>query len=153
MHTTMRSQDLWLGFPYDVFAATLIHELLAGWLGEYNHHVDSLHLYAQHTQAAASLPAAPQPSTPMPRTAVAWDELSGLLSDVIGGCAPQRAGQTWSMFAGVMASYRAWTSGEREQARARAAATPGVLGRALERWYDHLTTRAAASTASTGAIR
>ncbi len=49
MHTTMRSQDLWLGFPYDIFTATLIQELLAGWLevgvGEYHHHVDSLHLY------------------------------------------------------------------------------------------------------------
>ena len=32
MHTTMRSQDLWLGFCYDIFAATVLHELLAGWL-------------------------------------------------------------------------------------------------------------------------
>jgi thymidylate synthase len=41
MHTTMRSQDLWLGFCYDIFTATLLQELLAGWLGaglgEYRH--------------------------------------------------------------------------------------------------------------------
>ncbi|MDQ3153581.1 MAG: thymidylate synthase [Actinomycetota bacterium] len=58
MHTTIRSQDLWLGFPYDVFAATLLQELLAGWLGielgEYHHHVDSLHLYEKHAKAATS---------------------------------------------------------------------------------------------------
>jgi thymidylate synthase len=148
MHTTMRSQDLWLGFPYDLFAATLLQELLAGWLGvelgEYHHHVDSLHLYAAHTQAAASLPADAKPSVAMPPIGVEWDGLSGLLSDVIAGSAPLHAGAAWTMFAAVMASYRLWATGDREQARASAAATPGVLGRALERWYDHLaaTTRA-----------
>jgi hypothetical protein len=33
MYTTMRSQHLWLGLPYDIFATTLLQELLAGWLG------------------------------------------------------------------------------------------------------------------------
>ncbi len=33
MHTTMRSQDVWLGFCYDIFTATMLQELLAGWLG------------------------------------------------------------------------------------------------------------------------
>jgi hypothetical protein len=44
MHTTMRSQHLWLGLPYDIFATTLLQELLAGWLGvemgKYHHFVD-----------------------------------------------------------------------------------------------------------------
>lgn len=156
MHTTMRSQDLWLGFPYDVFAATLLQELLAGWLGvelgEYRHHVDSLHLYAAHTQAAASLPTTVEPSLSMPALGADWEELSGLLSDVIAGCAPLHADAVWTMFAAVMASYRAWTSGDREQARATATATPGMLGRALERWYNHLTT-ARAGAAASGAAR
>ncbi|MBE1566626.1 thymidylate synthase, partial [Nonomuraea africana] len=51
MVTTMRSNDLWTGFPYDAFSATVLQELMAGWvgadLGEYHHHVDSLHLYEQ----------------------------------------------------------------------------------------------------------
>lgn len=144
MHTTMRSQDLWLGFPYDVFAATLLQELLAGWLGvdlgEYQHYVDSLHLYAKHVEAAASLPAAPEKSPPMPPIGVEWDGLSGLVSDVIAGCSPLNAGEGWTTFASVMSSYRSWTGGDREQARASAAATTGELGRALERWYDHLST-------------
>lgn len=165
MHTTMRSQDLWLGFPYDVFVATLLQELMAGWLGvelgEYHHYVDSLHLYAAHTQGAASLPAVAASSVAMPPISVEWDDLPGLLSNVIAGCTPPHAGATWTMLAAVMASYRAWTSGDREQGRASAAAAPGVLGRALERWYDHLTatTRAGsagsppAGTATIGAPR
>lgn len=64
MHTSMRSQDLWLGFPYDIFTTTLIHELMAGWLGvelgEYHHHVDSLHLYADNAEAAAASYRAPR---------------------------------------------------------------------------------------------
>lgn len=143
MHTTMRSQDLWLGFPYDIFAATLLQELLAGWLGvelgEYHHHVDSLHLYAKHEQGAASLPAEPEPSSSMPRLGVEWDCLSELLSGVIAGCPPLNAGEVWTTFAAMMASYRVWGGGDREQARACVAATHSELARALERWYDHLT--------------
>ncbi|MGH3282200.1 MAG: thymidylate synthase [Trebonia sp.] len=49
MHTTMRSQDLWLGFCYDIFTTTILQELLAGWLGaglgSYRLSIDSLHLY------------------------------------------------------------------------------------------------------------
>jgi thymidylate synthase len=144
MHTTMRSQDLWLGFPYDVFAATLLQELLAGWLGvevgEYHHFVDSLHLYKAHRPSVAILPTHPEPSPLTPSIGVEWERLTGLLSDVIAGSAPLQAGEVWTTFAAVMASYRAWAGGDRESARASAAATSGNLGRALERWYDHLTT-------------
>lgn len=150
MHTTMRSQDLWLGFPYDVFAATLLQELMAGWLGvapgEYHHHVDSLHLYAQHVPAASTLPIVPDPSPAMPGVDVEWDALSAVLSEVIAGQAPESTGQTWPVFAAVMASYRDWACGDRDRARAGAATTPGVLGRALERWYDHLSSAAPAAT-------
>jgi thymidylate synthase len=156
MHTTMRSQDLWLGFPYDIFATTLLQELLAGWLGvgigEYHHHVDSLHLYEQHIERAGSVPAGPEASPPMPPVGVGWDRLPGLLSGVIGGNAPRDADQMWTVFEAVMTSYRAWTGGERERARADAAAIPGQLGRALERWYEHLTAMAPAAV-RTGVAR
>ena len=155
MHTTMRSQDLWLGLPYDLFAATLLHELMAGWLdvqiGDYHHHVDSLHLYQQHLADASSVPAAPEPSVPLPPIAVAWDDLARVLSEVIAGRAPVNAGPTWRSFAAVMAGYRDWAGGDREGARATASTTPGVLGRALERWYDRLDT--AAPSESAGAAR
>ncbi|WUH97684.1 thymidylate synthase [Spirillospora sp. NBC_00431] len=72
MHTMMRSQDLWLGFCYDIFAATVLHELMAGWvgtgLGDYHHHVGSLHLYQEH------LPYARQLLASTPRDAPGADE-------------------------------------------------------------------------------
>ncbi|HEU5472714.1 MAG TPA: thymidylate synthase [Actinophytocola sp.] len=142
MHTTMRSQDLWLGFPYDVFAATVLQELLAGWLdvelGEYHHFVDSLHLYEKHTNAAANLAVDPPPSPATPPIATEWEGLATLLSDVVAGCVPLHAAAPWRVFAAVLASYRCWTSGDRSQARTTAAAIPDELGRALERWYGHL---------------
>lgn len=48
----MRSNDAYLGFPHDVFAFTMIQELLARSLdvdiGSYRHFVGSLHLYEKH---------------------------------------------------------------------------------------------------------
>lgn len=47
--TFMRSNDLWMGFPYDVFSFTSIQMILAFQLGldigSYTHFVGSLHLY------------------------------------------------------------------------------------------------------------
>lgn len=58
MITTMRSNDLFLGFPHDVFAFTMIMELIARSLGvevgRYYHAVGSLHLYEKNIDAARS---------------------------------------------------------------------------------------------------
>jgi thymidylate synthase len=154
MHTTMRSQDLWLGFPYDVFAATVLQELLAGWLdvelGEYHHFVDSLHLYEQHTNTAATIdPASTSPSEPLEPLAVPWSDFTTLLDDVIAGQDPATAPtSTWSSFAAVMAGYRSWTVGDRPLALATAATTPGPLGAALERWYERLALQAPVAVTS-----
>lgn len=55
----MRSNDLWLGFPYDVFTFTQLQRYVAMLLnvqvGPYHHHVGSLHLYEQHWEKAAQL--------------------------------------------------------------------------------------------------
>jgi hypothetical protein len=49
MITTMRSNDVWLGFPYDVFAFTCIQRVVADALGLeygiYTHQVGSMHMY------------------------------------------------------------------------------------------------------------
>lgn len=54
-----RSQDMWLGFPYDIYNFTLIQEILAGWLnievGEYYLHVASLHLYERNIDKAKEI--------------------------------------------------------------------------------------------------
>jgi thymidylate synthase len=140
MHTTMRSQDLWLGFCYDIFTATIIQELLAGWLGaglgDYCHHVDSLHLYAQDLPAARRLPRVVAPSPVAAPLTVPWDVLDDLLCQVITGGTAGGAG--WAEIGGVLASYRSWKAGDRRWARQTAARFPGPLAGALCRWYDRL---------------
>jgi thymidylate synthase len=52
MYTTMRSNDAYWGLPHDVFAFTMIQEIMANTLGiglgTYRHAVGSLHLYDKH---------------------------------------------------------------------------------------------------------
>lgn len=54
--TTMRSNDLWLGLPYDVFCFTsvqlLIAEALGMKVGWYQHQAGSLHLYNRNVEKA-----------------------------------------------------------------------------------------------------
>lgn len=53
---TMRSNDAWIGLPYDLFAFTTIQRLMAAALGAevgtYHHFVGSLHLYEKHYETA-----------------------------------------------------------------------------------------------------
>ena len=53
---SMRSNDAYIGLPHDVFAFTMIQELVARELGvevgTYTHAVASLHLYAKHEHGA-----------------------------------------------------------------------------------------------------
>ncbi len=54
--TTMRSQDVWLGFPYDVFCFTCLQRLVAAAcgkaIGTYVHQIGTLHLYQDNFRAA-----------------------------------------------------------------------------------------------------
>lgn len=56
MHTHMRSNDLWLGTPYDLYNFTQIQRWVAMMLklpvGGYYHHVGSLHLYERNLELA-----------------------------------------------------------------------------------------------------
>lgn len=56
MFTTMRSNDAFVGLPHDIFAFTMIQEIIARSLdveiGEYNHAVGSLHLYEKDRDGA-----------------------------------------------------------------------------------------------------
>jgi thymidylate synthase len=141
MYTTMRSQDLWLGFPYDVFTATILQELLAGWLrvelGTYHHRVDSLHLYDKDVALASQLGPA-EPSARMARLAVPWESFQDVLANALANRPLDAVSGMWRAFAEILASYRAWGAGDRDEARSRAAAVGGDLGSALERWYQRL---------------
>jgi thymidylate synthase len=140
MHTTMRSQDLWLGFCYDIFTATLIQELLAGWLGaglgNYCHQVDSLHLYAQDVPAVPCLPAVAASGPMAIPLAEPWEGFDDLLGKVIAG--EPVASEGWAETAVVLTSYRTWKSGDRQTARLMATRFCGPLAEALLRWYDHI---------------
>ncbi|WP_405681183.1 thymidylate synthase [Streptomyces sp. NBC_00868] len=144
MHTTMRSQDLWLGFCYDVFTATVLHELMAHWigakLGAYHHHVDSLHLYHGDTVAARTLPDAPQPSRFMDPLTVPWEDFDPMLERITDGQTPHGP---WGEFAHVMRSYRVWKGGDRTDARRMVEGTEGVLTEGLVGWYAKLSKGAA----------
>lgn len=52
MMCNMRSNDIWLGMPYDIYVNTQIQKLIAGELGLgygfYYHFVGNLHLYEKH---------------------------------------------------------------------------------------------------------
>ena len=56
MDTYMRSNDLWLGMPYDIFNFTMLQRYVAARLGlpvgTYRHHVGSMHIYEQHWDKA-----------------------------------------------------------------------------------------------------
>ncbi|MFD0683726.1 thymidylate synthase [Actinomadura fibrosa] len=145
MHTAMRSQDLWLGFCYDIYVDTIVHELVAGWvgakLGVYHHHIGSLHLYDEHMPYARELVSAPSAiddvhGVEMAPLTVPWEDLDPLLHAVINGENCRHPG--WTEMAEVMRSYRSYKSGDTTDGRAQARNIDGPLGRALNAWYDHL---------------
>ncbi|MEW2219525.1 thymidylate synthase [Streptomyces sp. NPDC006990] len=144
MHTTMRSQDLWLGFCYDLFTATILHELMAHWIGaavgEYHHHVDSLHLYKDNEAAALALPDCPAASRAMDPLVVPWEDFDALLAEITSG---QMPGGPWGEFGRVMRSYRIWKGGDRGDARRIAELGDGVLAQGLTTWYAKLSGRVA----------
>lgn len=59
LHVHMRSQDVWLGTPYDVFMFTQLQHTVARDLGlpvgQYVHHTTSLHVYERDVEATRKL--------------------------------------------------------------------------------------------------
>lgn len=59
LHAHMRSQDVWLGTPYDVFMFTQLQHTVARDLGlpvgQYVHHTTSLHVYERNVAATEQL--------------------------------------------------------------------------------------------------
>ncbi|UQA96568.1 thymidylate synthase [Streptomyces halobius] len=154
MSTTMRGQDVWIGMPYDVFFFTTLHELVAGWLdiglGDYHHHVDSLHIYERDIDKADALtdvaasPVMPELSTP-------WEGFETLLDQVEARDETGHPG--WDAMAEVIRSYQLWKGGQREQAWRIADAIDGPLGEALTAWYTELTRRISSTPASAAGTR
>ncbi len=154
MATTMRSQDVWTGMPYDLFTFTVLHELVTGWLGaelgEYHHHVDSLHIYDRDLDAADAMTgtlASPQ----MEPLSTPWIGFDQLLRQVKAG---ERSGHPgWDTVGAVMRSYRLWRQDEQESAREVAVQVGGPLGRGLRSWYQELDRRRSFENATTTGTR
>ena len=66
----MRSNDAWLGLPYDIFCFTVFQELMAAKLGveigRYYHHVGSLHLYDKNIEGVREALRSPNPYIALP---------------------------------------------------------------------------------------
>lgn len=82
----MRSNDIFLGLPHDIFAFTMLQELVARSLnvplGQYTHMTGSLHLYTPDQGAASQfLNEGWQSMSPMPEMPVGdpWDMVAALL--------------------------------------------------------------------------
>src|ERR1700721_1782867 len=74
MFTSMRSNDAFLGLPHDVFAFTMLQEIIARTLGfelgEYKHAVGSLHLYESDRRRAQSVASEGWQTTTLPMPAM-----------------------------------------------------------------------------------
>jgi len=86
MMVMMRSNDAFLGLPHDVFAFTMLQEIIARSLGvelgSYKHAVGSLHLYTKHTKSIQDyLAEGIQERVPMPAMPFGdpWPSLGKLL--------------------------------------------------------------------------
>ena len=77
LSTTMRSNDVWLGTPYDVWCFTCLQQLIAEALdmelGSYTHHVVSMHLYHTNMDKAKRV----INGDPYDITSLAWEHHVG----------------------------------------------------------------------------
>lgn len=77
MICTMRSNDIWLGMPYDIYVNTTIQKLIAISLnvavGEYTHQVGSIHLYEKNVAAASETKRFTPPRFKVPLTTSGFD--------------------------------------------------------------------------------
>lgn len=96
---TMRSQDVYLGLPHDIFCFTMLQEIVArsvdAEVGEYKQFVGSLHLYDAHRSAAEQfLSEGVQQTVPMPVMPLGdpWTAIGRLLEAEVD----IRAGRTLS---------------------------------------------------------
>lgn len=151
MSTTMRGQDVWIGMPYDLFFYTVLHELVAGWLGAelgvFHHHVGSLHIYENHLDQADELTSVTA-SAVMPDLTTPWRGFDDLLDQVEGRDATGQPG--WDAMSETLRSYRLWKDGSREQAWRLADKIDGPLSQALTAWYGELNSRTSAGCEKAG---
>jgi len=144
--TFMRSQDLWLGFPYDVFSFTLLQEVIARSLdlepGVYTHITSSLHLYESDLQRAASEGddlASGEPQSYPTR----WETFAPLMQRLVAAANGQERRITgtpadggWSTMERTLHAYRAWKRGDTAECLRIAHALPEPVNSLFERFTN-----------------
>ena len=109
MRVAMRSNDLWLGFPYDVvqFGALqgAIAQALGVEMGTYTHSVGSLHLYDQDVDKVGVLSPVRQESRPYEPlwSASDIDAIASTARKLAAGIAPERPTAFETFLAGELA--------------------------------------------------
>lgn len=100
LHTTMRSNDVWWGLPYDAFQFGQLQLSVAHALempcGSAYHHVVSLHAYAKDWKSIAALTYPEtewydtQPWTGVGRPGMSWEEIAERADLILNGQAVQQ---------------------------------------------------------------
>jgi thymidylate synthase len=129
----MRSNDVFLGLPYDLFVFTMLHELLAVEigveLGTYYHQVGSLHLYERDRIRAMRILETAGPEFAMPRMD-APSELPSFLAcetDIRKAGftnSPQALSSYWRDLAHVLLFFRQMKMGYLEETASLQSASP-----------------------------
>ena len=137
----MRSQDVWLGLPYDLFTITLLQELVAGWvgvgIGHCIHILDSLHLYNKDREGATMLLEHAQSLPKSPSAQVLWKDFSNTITDVREDFTSLP--DFWRECGLIMASYKAWKVGNEIKAFELAGECKYWGRLALNQWYNYIT--------------
>lgn len=147
MFTYMRSNDAFLGLPHDVFAFTMLQEIMARSLGieigTYKHAVGSLHLYDRHKKDAQEyIGEAFQPRVQMPPmpTGDPWRSIRELLRAefrIRNGQAVDvdklNIGPYWQDLGRLLQIYQYFKSGNRQKiAQLKKAMASGVFAPYIE---------------------
>lgn len=131
LYVNMRSNDAYFGLPHDVFAFTMLQEMIARSinveLGEYKHCPGSLHLYDYHVeQAKAYLGEAWQATVAMPEmpTEDPWRSVD-IVREIEGHLREKgeadikmyELAEYWNDICRLLAAYRLWRDKDIEKLR------------------------------------
>jgi hypothetical protein len=109
-YVEMRSNDVWLGLPYDMFAFAQLQATLANVLdrdlGQYHHYARTLHLYEKHAEQAQQLERDHRGDNWEPRfsgvSGGTWAQAAGRAQKILRGDEPRDMTASESEYLSVM---------------------------------------------------
>jgi len=115
LHVHMRSNDVWLGLPYDVMQFTILQCSVANALhveaGRYFHNADSLHMYERDVVKARALTKFDHrrsqlwPMTGVGTKDMSWEEIQHRARTLLDGGSPRDMTQTEGFFHRALETY------------------------------------------------